>query len=331
MSTTKGGRRHHVNGRTNGKTAAAPVATLDPEPVVLPAPAATGDAGAPAAPAEAVGETASGVTAVTEGLAPTTAPAAPATPTTVATGELPDGTTGEGTTEGEGTGTLPEEKTPGTHAPQSERIRRYLVRSDDQLYGLASAPEPVATLLAAYRITPERVAGVRGQYDATQLTVSDRREAMAYEATAVRDLQRAYLVADAGYGAFRQVVRTIYPDPVRDLDAHRALGLDLPAPKSIPLFVDMGREAMRAAQSEPYATQLAAVGFDEEGIAGTLALFDAVDALYQARLAAGHAAVEATKVRNAAVDGLRVAMRQLQAEVKAMLRAHPEVSAPSGF
>jgi len=154
---------------------------------------------------------------------------------------------------------------------------------------------------------------------------------MVRQAAAVRALQRGYVLADAGYGAFRQVVRTIYPDPVRDLDAHRALGLDLPAPKSIPLFVDMGREAMRAAQSEPYATQLAAVGFDEEGIAGTLALFDAVDALYQARLAAGHAAVEATKVRNAAVDGLRVAMRQLQAEVKAMLRAHPEVSAPSGF
>ena len=331
MSTTKGGRRHHVNGRTNGKTAAAPVATLDPEPVVLPAPAATGEAETPAAPAEAVRETTSGVTTVAEGPAPTAAPGATATPTTVATGELPDGTTGEGTTEGEGTGTPPEEKTPGTRAPQSERIRRYLVKSDDQLYGLSTAPEPTASLLAAYHITPERLASVGGLYDASQLSVSDRRVAMVREALAVRDLQRAFLLADAGYSAFRQVMRTIYPDPIRDLDAHRALGLDLPTPKTITLFVDMGRESLRAAQGEPYATQLAAVGFDAEGIAGALALFDAVDALYQARLAAGHAAVEATKARNAAVESLRVAMRQLQAEVKAMLRAHPEASAPSGF
>lgn len=329
MSTTKGGRRHHVNGRTNGKTAAAPVATLDPEPVVLPAPATAGEAGTPAAPAEVVTGATTGVTAVVETAAPSAAPAA--TTPAVATGELPDGTTGDGSTEGEGTGTPPEEKVPLTRAPQSERIRRFLAKSDDQLYGLSTAPEPVASLLAAYHITPERLASVFGLYDASQLSVSDRRVAMVREALAVRDVQRAYLLAVSSYGAFRQVMRTIYPDPIRDLDAHRALGLDLPTPKTITLFVDMGRESLQAAQREPYATQLAAVGFDAEGIAGALALFDALDTLYQARLAAGHAATEATRARNAAVESLRIAMRQLQAEVKAMLRAHPEVSAPSGF
>ena len=324
MSTAKGGRRHQqVNGRSNGKTAQAPAATLELEPVVLPAPA----------PVVAEGEdAAAGTGAVVTGAVAGEVAAPITTPAPVATTEgTTEGTTEEGSTEGEGTGTPPEEKTPGTRSPQSERLRRFLAKSDDQLYGLSSAPEPVASLLAAYRITPERLATVTGQYEATQLTVSDRREAMAREATAVRALQRGYLLADAGYGAFRQVARTLYPDPVRDLDAHRALGLDLPAPKSITLFVDMGRESLRAAQGEPFATQLAAVGFDAEGIAGTMAIFDALDTLYQARLAAGHAATEATRTRNAAVETLRTAMRQLRAEVKAMLRAHPEASAPSGF
>lgn len=329
MSTTKGGRRHHVNGRSNGKTAAAPVATLEPEPVVLPAPAATGDGAAPVAPAAVTAGVTTGVTAGVETEAPSAAPAG--TTTAVATGELAEGTTGEGSTEGEGTGTPPEEKVRSTRAPQSERIRRFLAKSDDQLYGLSTAPEPTASLLAACRITQDRLASVFGLYDAAQLAVADRREAMVREATAVRDVQRAYLLADAGHGAFRQVVRTLYPDPIRDLDAHRALGLDLPTPKTITLFVDMGRESVGAAQREPYATQLAAVGFDDEGIAGVMALFDALDALYQARLAAGHAATEATRTRNAAVETLRTAMRQLRAEVKAMLRAHPEASAPSGF
>ncbi len=215
--------------------------------------------------------------------------------------------------------------------PQPEELLFYIGKADNFLKGLGAAEEPLASLLAANRITVERVAAAIAQLEATQAAMATRANAMLVESTAVIAMQRAYELAMIAYGTFRQVGRTVFSDREADRNVRAALWLDLPIPGQIMLFVDTGREVLAVAKQEPQVTRLAAAGYDAERIDETLALFSALDMLYDARQTAHLAAKNATEARNATEANLRTTIRQLRLEVSAVLRANPGVNAPVGF
>ena len=215
--------------------------------------------------------------------------------------------------------------------PQPEKYHLFIGKSDNFLKGLEGAEEPLTSLLATNRITPQRVAAAIAQLQASQDSLAVRGNAMLAESTAVIAMQRGHGLALIAYGTFRQVGRTVFPDREADRNVRAALWLDLPIPRQIMLFVDTGREVLAMAKQEPQVTRLAAAGYDAERIDETLALFNALDMLYDARQTAQLAAKNATEARNATVANLRTTIRQLRLEVSAVLRANPGVSAPVGF
>jgi len=222
-------------------------------------------------------------------------------------------------------------KAPITHNPQREAYYIFLGKSDNMLYGLETVGEPMASLLAANRITPERLADVRTKLEAAYSSIDTRGDAMGAEATTVIALQRALGLAQISYANLRQVGRTVFADPVADHDARLNLALDQPIPGTTMLFIDKGRGVLAKAKQEPQATRLAAAGFDEERIDELIALFNALDQLYAARRQARQAAKDATVARDTTVAEARTAVRQLRLEVAAILRAHPEVNPPADF
>lgn len=305
MKTNGVSTNHHKhNGKANGHAA-----TLEAEPAVAPIltladvlESAPGAPVAPSAPVEA-------------------APAATVAPP-MATEE---------STGGDESGGEPEQKTPAVRNLQPERYYVFLGESDNFIKGVAGAGEPMASLLPAYGITPERLAAVTAQLEGAQGSIDTRTQAMFDKARAVIDMQRAQGQAEIAFTNFRQVGRIVFGDKVADRDARLALALDLRIPTTIMLFLDKGRSALAFARQEPQITRLAAAGFTTERIDETLALFDALDVLYDARQAAEQAAKSATRSRDATQRDFERVMRQLRADVSALLRAHPEVDAPVGF
>ncbi len=289
---------HKHNGKVNGHAA-----TLEAEAAVALAPDPAGVQAPVPLPAPAVA-----------------APAADGVPP-VATEEPTGGESG-----GEA-----EPKAPAVRNPQPERYYVFLGESDNFIKGVAGAGEPMASLLPAYGITPERLADAIAQLEGSHASIDGRTQAMLDEARAVIVMQHAQLLAEIAFTNFRQVGRTVYSDAIRDRDARLALALDQRIPTTIMLFLDKGRSALAFARQEPQITRLAAAGFTTERIDETLALFNALDTLYDARQVAQQAAKCATRARDATLRDFQRVMRQLRADVKALLRAHPEIDPPVGF
>lgn len=302
MKTNGVSTNHHKhNGKANGHAA-----TLEAEPAVAPIPT---------------------LADVLESVP--VAPAAPMEAAPVADVAPPMAT--EETTGGDESGGEPEQKTPIVRNLQPERYYVFIGESDNFIKGLAGAGEPMASLLPSYGITPERLAAVIAQLEASQGSIDARTQGMLDESRAVIAMQRAQGQAEIAFTNFRQVGRSVFDDKVSDRDARLALALDLRIPTTIMLFLDKGRSALAFARQEPQITRLAAAGFTTERIDDMLALFDALDMLYDARQVAQQAAKHATRFRDATLRDFERVMRQLRADVSALLRAHPEVDAPTGF
>jgi len=306
---------HKRNGKAHGKAATLDAATIaeivaqlkaiEPELVQAPAPAE-------AAPApQTVPETA-------PEKAPEAAPQATTEPAPA------PGATGESTEEEPPKASIP-------HNPQREEFYVFLGESDDMVRGLETVGEPMASLLVANHITPQRLAGVRSLLDGGQAAMDSRGSTMGAEATAIIAMQKAKNLTVIAYTNFREVSRTIFPDPVADRDARLNLALDQRIPGRLILFIDKGRTVLANAKQAPQATRLAAAGFDEERIDEILALFDVLNLLYAARRQAKQTAKDATAVRDATIAEARTAIRQLRSEVAAILKANPGVNPPADF
>jgi len=321
--------QHRSNGKANGKgngRAPGKAPTKANGQVNGTAPATlTATAEAPGAPApeavlveSTVAEPAVPATGTPDRTAeaPTPAPAA-TTPAPVATEEEPP--------------PPPPETEPVIPFPQRMEYRVLLTESRAIIGGLEAPNAPLAALLAELNIGPERLAACTSLCDAVGAALAARQEAMSNEKTAVKNMRDARHLLDVAYATFRQVARTIYPDSVRDAGARRALGLDMPIVDSTPVFANLAREALTAAQREPYATQLAAANIDADRIEEMLALVTVLEMLVQARQLAHRAALDATIMRDATVAELRRAMRQLKLDVQSILRVHPEINPPANF
>ena len=321
--------QHRSNGKANGKVngrAPSKAPTKANGQVNGTAPATlTATAEAPGAPApeavvlveSIVAEPAVPVTGTPDRTAEAPAPApAATTPAPVATEEEPP---------------PPPETEPILPGTQRMEFRILLTKSRAIIGGLEAPNAPLAALLAELNIGPERLAACTSLCDAVEAALAARQEAMSNEKTAVKNMRDARHLLDVAYATFRQVARTVYPDSERDAGARRALGLDMPVVDSTPVFANLAREALTAAQREPYATQLAAANFDADRIEEMLALVTVLEMLIQARQLAHRAALDATIMRDATVAELRRAMRQLKLDVQSILRVHPEINPPANF
>lgn len=224
-----------------------------------------------------------------------------------------------------------EPKAPAVHSAQMEEHYLFIGTSDNFLKGLRAAPEPLASLLVANRITPERLTAANSLLETGQGSLVTRSQKMLDESAAVIAMQHALGLTEIGYSTLRQVARTVFGDEVADRDSRRVLGLDEKFPPSILLLLEKGSVVLGFAKQEPQASRLAAVGYDEERIDELLALFAALDLLYDARQAAHQEAINATRARDETMESLRTVIRQLRLEVTGILRAHPEVNPPAGF
>ncbi len=286
----------------------------DAAPAELPAPAPVATVAAPAEP-----------------VAPPAAPAA----TVQAPGEAAPSATGEAT--GDGTGESSGETTgdsgeePGTtphvrHRQSQQQIER-LEALRLMLSGIAGADEVFRTVMADAGLLATYLTDAETKLTNAEVAVDARHTATAAALTATEARVRAELQVRASYTAFRQVCRTLFPNAA----ARMALKLDEAIPHDQAGLRRQVETALATAEGEPYAAQLAAATYGADRIVALRALLGALDTLVGAQAAAQHAAKQATTVRNAAVRDVILVSRQIQAEVNALLRRYPHLTAPVGF
>ena len=195
------------------------------------------------------------------------------------------------------------------------------------LEGLADVDDAFRALMADHGLTPERLAAALVLNQSAYAAVAARRQADALVSAASAAQRNAYRQCRTAVVAYRQVARTV----IRDEAGRIALGLDEPLPGTLLTFAAATAESLEAAATEPYVTLLAIVGYDAERIASLQALLAAFNLLAAQHRAALKAAERATAARDAAVNEVRVVLRQIKAEVYALLRRYPFLSTPTGF
>ena len=82
---------------------------------------------------------------------------------------------------------------------------------------------------------------------------------------------------------------------------------------------------------EPYASLLATAAYPPEAVAAALTAITVLEQLDLARGLAQKEAMQATENRNRAMRNLRRVVRPLRAQMRAVLRRHPEFVTPLGF
>ncbi|MCB0055256.1 MAG: hypothetical protein KDE24_37525, partial [Caldilinea sp.] len=267
-----------------------------------------------------------------EEAAPPAAPAAavqtPTAPAPSATGEPtgePTGEEGTGESGGESGETPP--TTPHVRHRQSQEQLERLETLRLMLSGIAGADAVFRTAMADAGLLAGYLTDAETKLANAEVAVDARHTATAAALTATEARIRAELQVRASYTAFRQVCRTLFPNAA----ARMALKLDEAIPGDQAGLRRQIETALATADEEPYATQLAAATYGSERIVALRALLGALDTLIGAQAAAQHAAKQATIVRDAAVRDVLLVSRQIRAEVTALLRRYPHLTAPMGF
>ncbi len=290
----------------------------DAAPAELPVPA-------PVAPVEA-STVPNGAPA--EQVAPSAAPAptvqTPTAPAPSATGE-PTGEEGTGESGGESGETPP--TTPHVRHRQSQWQIERLEALRLMLGGIAGADEVFRTAMAEAGLLATYLTEAETKLANAETAVEARHTATAAALMATEARERAELQVRASYTAFRQVCRTLFPNAA----ARMALKLDEAIPRDQVGLRRQVEMALATAEGEPHASQLAAATYGADRIVALRALLGALDTLIGAQAAAQHAAKQATTVRDAAVRDVILVSRQIQAEVTALLRRYPHLTAPVGF
>ncbi len=220
----------------------------------------------------------------------------------------------------------PEEEPTIVHRQSQEQLA-ILEEMTLALEGLANVDDAFRALMADHGLTPERLAAALVLNQSAYAAVAARRQADAMASAASAAQRNAYRQCRTAVVALRKVARTV----IRDEAGRIAVGLDEPLPTTLLAFAAATAESLDAAETEPYATLLATVGYDAERIASLQALLAAYNLLATQHRAALKAAERATAARDGAVDEVRVALVQLRAEVYALLRRYPFLSTPTGF
>ena len=210
---------------------------------------------------------------------------------------------------------------------QSQKQLAVLEEMTLVLEGLADVDDAFRALMAAHGLTPARLAAALVLTQSAYAAVGVRRQADSAVALTAARQRAAWHHSRTAVVAFRQVARTI----IQDEAGRIALAIDERLPYAHVAFATTVTEGLDGAEIEPYATLLAGAGYDAERIAELRALLAAFTLLATQHRAAQKAAERATAARDAAVNEVRVALRQIKAEVVALLRRYPHLSTPTSF
>ena len=203
----------------------------------------------------------------------------------------------------------------------------FVAQVQKQIVAVRAAEPALAALLLEHGVTPEYLAALEAQLAATLATISARTDAIVAEQHAIKALEDCFAVALTSLTTMRQVARTV----VTARSAYTGLHLREPVPRSYDLFVELARDALRAAREEPCASQLAAATYTPAFAERALEQVDALEAAYFARLYARTASTQAWMNRNRSVRELRRMVRPLHVQMRALLRHHPEFVTPAWF
>ena len=212
------------------------------------------------------------------------------------------------------------------HRPRMD-FEEFFFVVESQITSVRTAEPALAALLLEHGITPEYLAALEAQLAATLATISARTDAIVAEQHAIKALEDCFAVALTSLTTMRQVARTV----VTARSAYTGLHLREPVPRSYDLFVELARDALRAAREEPCASQLAAATYTPAFAERALAQIDALEAAIFARLYARTASTQAWMNRNRSVRELRRMVRPLHVQMRALLRHHPEFVTPAWF
>ncbi|MCB0042004.1 MAG: hypothetical protein KDE23_20110, partial [Caldilinea sp.] len=133
----------------------------------------------------------------------------------------------------------------------------FVAQVQKQIVAVRAAEPALAALLLEHGVTPEYLAALEAQLAATLATISARTDAIVAEQHAIKALEDCFAVALTSLTTMRQVARTV----VTARSAYTGLHLREPVPRSYDLFVELARDALRAAREEPCASQLAAATY----------------------------------------------------------------------
>ncbi|MBK8795610.1 MAG: hypothetical protein IPM07_03965 [Anaerolineales bacterium] len=230
--------------------------------------------------------------------------------------------------------TLPApERPPGAPPPvkQQQRVDYYrMVATVRRQLDSVRALEPaMATLLAERGVTPAYLTGLEAQLEVARLALDVRQGAMKAEQDAIDAMERGRVTVQDALGTLRLVARTVVAEGA-DGDLTQ-LHLNDPLPRSTDLLIVQARAAFEGAQAEPYASLLATAAYSPAAVETALNALTVLEQLILARGLTHRAAMQATEARNRAVRDLRRAVRPLRAQMRAVLRRHPEFVAPYGF
>lgn|GEM_PF-1568235 len=214
---------------------------------------------------------------------------------------------------------------------QQQRVDYYrMVATVRRQLDSVRALEPaMATLLAERGVTPAYLTGLEAQLEVARLALDVRQGAMKAEQDAIDAMERGRVTVQDALGTLRLVARTVVAEGA-DGDLTQ-LHLNDPLPRSTDLLIVQARAAFEGAQSEPYASLLATAAYSPAAVETALNALTVLEQLILARGLTHRAAMQATEARNRAVRDLRRAVRPLRAQMRAVLRRHPEFVAPYGF
>ena len=280
------------------------------EPVVAREPATVEEAGVAA---EAVTMTADAVASVSPASAAQTLPATPPSE-------------GEGTTDPEG-----DDEAQAPVVKQKQRVDYYrmvaLVRR--QIDSVRALDPLLAALLAERGVTTAYLTSLESQLEATLMALETRQAKMKAAQDAGVAVERAKFIVQDALGTLRIVGRTVAAEGIEgDLTQ---LHLNDPLPRAMDLLILQARAAFEGAQAEPYASLLATAAYPPEAVEAALTAITVLEQLDLARGLAQKEAMQATENRDRAMRDLRRAVRPLRAQMRAVLRRHPEFVTPLGF
>ena len=214
---------------------------------------------------------------------------------------------------------------------QKQRVDYYrmvaLVRR--QIDSVRALDPVLAALLAERGVTTAYLTNLESQLEVTLLALETRQAKMKAAQDAGVAMERAKLIVQDALGTLRIVGRTVAAEGIEgDLTQ---LHLNDPLPRAMDLLVLPARAAFEGAQAEPYAALPATAAYPPEAVEAALTAITVLEQLDLARGLAQKEAMQATENRDRVMRDLRRMVRPLRAQMRAVLRRHPEFVTPLGF
>ena len=233
---------------------------------------------------------------------------------------------GEGTTDPEGDD---EEQAPVVKQKQRVEYYRMVALVRRQIDSVRALDPVLAALLAERGVTTAYLTNLESQLEVTLLALETRQAKMKAAQDAGVAMERAKFIVQDALGTLRIVGRTVAAEGIEgDLTQ---LHLNDPLPRAMDLLILQARAAFEGAQAEPYASLLATAAYPPEAVEAALTAITVLEQLALARGLAQKEAMQATENRDRVMRDLRRMVRPLRAQMRAVLRRHPEFVTPLGF